>query len=31
LFCLAHLKLLTNLENPSSNPLQRPYRGNFKM
>jgi hypothetical protein len=26
---LASLKLLTNLENPSSNALQRPYSGNF--
>jgi hypothetical protein len=26
---LAPLKLLTNFENPSSNPLQRPYSDDF--
>jgi hypothetical protein len=28
-FYLALLKLLTNFENPSSNPLQRPQSGDF--
>jgi hypothetical protein len=28
-FWLAPLKVLTNFENPSSNPLQKPYSGDF--